>query len=230
MAVTITYDKKISNESISSYTRKWVADFGDMVPVSSGSSDKDYFFQYGSYSPADSGNLYAYGKINPQQNNAAIITGYIATITETGDDIFDQHVTADISGSLYFGEKISSVSNVQLMKNQINHDIYFQLKNEKLKFDGLNIADDIESSFYMLLHSNSHNDCLSGKDLGIYHLLRGDAEPILEKLKAQGIDVDTPLKNMAIASQFEAASEVINDAPVIDTLGPADNDELLLSA
>ncbi|MGN2126086.1 hypothetical protein ACKFBO_19315 [Yersinia enterocolitica] len=44
MAVTITYDKKISNESISSYTRKWVADFGDMVPVSSGSSDKDYFF------------------------------------------------------------------------------------------------------------------------------------------------------------------------------------------
>ncbi|HDL7991977.1 TPA: preprotein translocase subunit SecG, partial [Yersinia enterocolitica] len=52
----------------------------------------------------------------------------------------------------------------------------------------------------------------------------------LEKLKAQGIDVDTPLKNMAIASQFEAASEVINDAPVIDTLGAADNDELLLSA
>lgn len=230
MAVTITYDKKISHESISSYTRKWANYFGDMTLAPSDNSDEDYIFQLGSYSPADSGSLYAYGRINPQQNNVAITTGYVATTSMVGDDLFNQQVTAGINGSLYFGEKISPLSNIELSKGQLDHEIYYRLKNEKLKFDGLDIADDIESSFYMLLHSYIHHDCLNGKDLGVYGLLRGDAEPILKKLKAQGIDVDTPLKDMAIASQFEAASEVINDAPVIDTVGTAANVEILLAA
>lgn len=231
MAVTIIYDAKIGNESISSYTRKWATDFGGETLTQSDNSYDNYFFQLGVYSPADSGSLYAYGTVNPRQNNAAIITGYVATISIVGDDLFNQKVTAGISGSLYFGEKIASLSDVELNKYQVDvdHEIYFKLKNEKLKFDGLDIADDIESSFYMFFHSYLHNDCLNGKDLGVYNLLRGDAEPLLKKLKAQGIDVDAPLKHMAIASQFEAASEVINDAPVINAIGMVDNAEVLLA-
>ncbi|WP_145535684.1 heme acquisition protein HasA [Yersinia thracica] len=230
MAVTITYDKKISHESISSYTRQWATYFGDMTLAPSDNSDEDYIFQLGSYSPGNSGSLYAYGRINPQQNNVAITTGYVATTSMVGDNLFNQQITADINGSLYFGEEILPLSNIELSKDQLDHEIYYRLKNEELKFDGLDIADDIESSFYMLLHSYLHHDCLSGKDLGVYSLLRGDAEPILKKLKEQGIDVDTPLKDMAIASQFEAASEVVNDTPVIDTVGAADNAEVLLAA
>ncbi|MDA5545958.1 preprotein translocase subunit SecG [Yersinia rochesterensis] len=230
MAVTITYDKKISHESISLYTRKWANYFGDITLAPSDNSGEDYIFQLGSYNPGNSGSLYAYGRINPQQNNVAITTGYVATTSMVGDDLFNQQVTAGINGSLYFGEEISPLSNIELSKDQLGHEIYYRLKNEELKFDGLDIADDIESSFYMLLHSYIHHDCLSGKDLGVYGLLRGDAEPILKKLKAQGIDVDTPLKDMAIASQFEAANEVINDAPVIDTVGAAANVEVLLAA
>lgn len=230
MTITITYDKKISHESISSYTRKWATNFGDMMLAPSDNSDENYIFQLGSYSPADSGSLYAYGRINPQQNKVAITTGYVAATSMVGDDLFNQQITASINGSLYFGDEISPLSDIELSKGQVDHEIYYQLKNEELKFDGLDIADDIESSFYMLLHSYIHYDCLNGKDLGVYRLLRGDAEPILKKLKAQGIDIDTPLKDMAIASQLEAASDVINDAPVIDTVGAVDNTEVLLAA
>lgn len=230
MAVTITYHKKISNESISSYTRQWATDFGDMTLALSDNSDENYIFQLGAYNPADSGNLYAFGRINPQQSSTAISAKYVATISEEGDDLFNQHVTSAISGSLDFGEKISPISDTELKKDQVGHDVYFQLKNEELKFDGLDIADDIENSFYMLLHSYHHHDCIRGKDLGIYSLLRGDAEPILNKLKSQGIDVDIPLKDMAIATQFEEHSDIISNVQLIDTVGVLDNAEILLAA
>ncbi|HHH2222537.1 heme acquisition protein HasA [Yersinia enterocolitica] len=49
---------------------------------------------------------------------------------------------------------------------------------------------------------------------------------MLEILKSQGIDVDSPLKDIAIASQFE----VVVDIPIIDTVGAADSSEILLAA
>ncbi|CFV21300.1 Hemophore [Yersinia enterocolitica] len=52
-----------------------------------------------------------------------------------------------------------------------------------------------------------------GANLGIYNLLRGNAEPILMKLEAQGIDVNTPLKDMDIAS------EIMADIFEIETVG-----------
>ncbi|MFV8758036.1 heme acquisition protein HasA, partial [Yersinia enterocolitica] len=46
-------------------------------------------------------------------------------------------------------------------------------------------------------------------------------------LTAKGIDVNTPLKDMAIASQFEA---MVSDMPMIDTVGVVESSDMLLAA
>ncbi|HDL8500778.1 TPA: hemophore, partial [Yersinia enterocolitica] len=104
-----------------------------------------------------------------------------------------------------------------------------QLQHLQLKLDGLNI----ENDFYPSLCSISQafdagpaNPYQGGIDHGTYNLLRGNATPMLEILKSQGIDVDSPLKDIAIASQFE----VVVDIPIIDTVGAADSSEILLAA
>ncbi|ELZ3992505.1 hemophore [Yersinia enterocolitica] len=104
-----------------------------------------------------------------------------------------------------------------------------QLQHLQLKLDGLNI----ENDFYPSLCSISQafdagpaNPYQGAIDHGTYNLLRGNATPMLEILKSQGIDVDSPLKDIAIASQFE----VVVDIPIIDTVGAADSSEILLAA
>lgn len=227
MAVEIRYQAGIENESISSYTHKWTANFGNMIQSMSNDSSDDYFFQAGVYNAEGSGDVYAFVKKSeqPESVNVAMVTGYKTKI-EVGSD-FDQHLIPGISGSLAFGDKIIPTPEAELDNSPGGDKIYFQLQNTQLSFNGLDNTDDIEYSFYMFFHSQIHPHCPSGKSLGVYSLLRGDAEPILAKLKAQGVDVDTPLKDMAIANQFYVAPV---DSPVIDTVGVTEGSEALLAA
>ena len=77
----------------------------------------------------------------------------------------------------------------------------------------------LEAHYAMLIDNNYPSDM----NLGVYGLLRGDNSAILKILTSKGIDVNTPLKDLAVASQFD----VIIEAPVIDTV--ADSSELLLA-
>ncbi|CNJ20881.1 heme acquisition protein HasA [Yersinia vastinensis] len=226
MAVEIWYQAKIENETLSSYTRKWAADFGNMM--SSHTIDDDYMFQTGTYS-SNSGNLYAFGRVNQPQNNVALSAGYRAVIQDINGDIFDQQVVTGISGSLEFGESIIPIADVELLDECLNGDeVYFQIDDVQLDISGLDSAGDTESSLNMLLHLSRHRDCPDGQSLGVYGLLRGDAEPILAKFKAQGIDVDTPLKDMAIANQFYTANDdVMVESAVIETVGVIEGNEVL---
>ncbi|EKN6339565.1 heme acquisition protein HasA, partial [Yersinia enterocolitica] len=54
--------------------------------------------------------------------------------------------------------------------------------------------------------------------------------PLLEILQAKGIDINTPLKDMAIASQLENAAEIMSDSPIIDVIGTYDGAEILMAA
>ncbi|EOI6868184.1 heme acquisition protein HasA, partial [Yersinia enterocolitica] len=89
------------------------------------------------------------------------------------------------------------------------------------------ISDDIDISIFEVIFSILINDVYpSNNVLGVYGLLRGNNAPILEILKSQGVDVNTPLKDLAIASQFE----ITTDTPIIEIVGTTDGGDILLAA
>ncbi|CNF29485.1 heme acquisition protein HasA [Yersinia kristensenii] len=220
MAVEIRYQPEIKNETISSYLHQWATKFDDMVLIkpeieySIISSIKPSPPVVGQKIAAASSHLY-------NQKKAAIVTEFVATInTEIEDNteiesLLDQHLIPDISGSVELGETLLPISDLKSIKFE-----QLQLQKVQLEFSGLDIADDITNSIYTLSYVlNEDNNYQGGTNLGIYNLLRGNAEPILMKLEAQGIDVNTPLKEMVIASQFDITSDIMADTFVIETVG-----------
>ncbi|MFL4558136.1 heme acquisition protein HasA [Yersinia kristensenii] len=225
MAVEIRYQPEIKNETISSYLHQWATKFDDMVMIKPDieysiiSSSKPSPPAAGKKIAAASSHLY-------DQNKAALVAEFVATINFDKEDLLNQHLTPDISGSLEFGESLHTISDFQNMKFE-----QLQLQQVQLEFSGLDIADDITNSTYTLSYVLSEDNSYQGSThLGIYNLLRNNAEPILLKLQAQGIDVNTPLKDIAIASQFDAASDVVTDTFVIETVGISQGSEVLLAA
>ncbi|QKJ02343.1 heme acquisition protein HasA [Yersinia mollaretii] len=100
-----------------------------------------------------------------------------------------------------------------------------QVEVARLKLSGLDITSEFDS-----------NKTTAENQQGEVHkvidgLMRGDADPLLEILKSKGIKINTPLKEMAIASPFDTTSEVLTDAPVIDAIGITDDfDSAMLMA
>ncbi|MGE4802821.1 heme acquisition protein HasA [Yersinia hibernica] len=231
MAVEIWYQAQIGDETISSYTHKWVAGFGNMM---SSDSDNEYMFQTGAYA-SGSGNLYGFSRINSQQDSIAISVGYRAIIKEVKNDLLEHKVVPGISGSVEFGERIIPLADVDLLDECQNGDeVYFQIDNVQLEINGLETADDTENSLSMLFHLSHHrnySDDLEGKNLAMFGLLRGNAGPILAKFKSQGIDIDTPLKDMITAKQFYVTSgDVMSEPIVIETVGVIEGGEILSAA
>ncbi|MFL4558138.1 heme acquisition protein HasA [Yersinia kristensenii] len=217
MAVEIKYHGNIVNETVSSYARQCATYFGDLDQKSL--ADDAYLFSIGVYVPPEK--YYIFG-ISPDQNKIATVTGYVAIIPADQNPTFNSESSAP-------EESITSVSE-NSGQPQIMDAIDFQFQNMTLRINGLNIADDSAKTYERLNSSGSPDNYLDDKELSIYSFLTGNADPLLEKLKTQGIDVDTPLKDMDIASQFEATSTITNDAPVIDTVGVVDSTEILLVA
>lgn len=99
-----------------------------------------------------------------------------------------------------------------------------QLEQPRLKLSGLDITSEFDSSKTIAEnHQGEVHKVIDG-------LIRGNADPLLEILQARGVDINTPLKDLAIASQFSATNEVIADISVVDTVGTSDSAEILMAA
>ncbi|HHA0037190.1 TPA: heme acquisition protein HasA [Yersinia enterocolitica] len=211
MTITIKYQSQLAEQSISSYVHQWTAAYGDLIQTPTS------FKTYGTLSNRIDANNNEIVQIEFQsfyENNATMIIGGSRLEQEGEALIMKKNIQI-----LEFGESL--IPNADNTGKQIQ-----QLQ---LKLDGLNIEDDFYPSLCSIsqaLDAEPGKPYQGGIDHGTYNLLRGKAAPMLEILKIQGIDVDSPLKDIAIASQFE----VVIDISIIDTVGTADSSEILLAA
>ncbi|HDL8055895.1 TPA: hemophore [Yersinia enterocolitica] len=213
MTITIKYQSQLAEHSISSYIYQWTTAYGDLIQTPTS------FKTYGTLSNRIDANNNEIVQAEFQsfyESNVAMIVGGSRLEQEQGSTSFimKKHIQ-----TLEFGESL--IPNAENTGKQIQ-----QLQ---LKLDGLNIEDDFYPSLCSIsqaLNAEPGKPYQGGIDHGTYNLLRGKAAPMLEILKIQGVDVDSPLRDIAIASQFE----VVVDIPIIDTVGTADSTELLLTA
>ena len=96
-----------------------------------------------------------------------------------------------------------------------------QLDQVQVKLSGIDLTGEYDPTKTMV--ENHQGDMHKAT----YGLMRGNAEPLLEILAAKGIDVNTPLKDMPIASQIDVMA---SDAPMIDTVGVIESSDMLLAA
>ncbi|EKN6384159.1 hemophore [Yersinia enterocolitica] len=211
MTITIKYQSQLAEHSISSYIYQWTTAYGDLIQTPTS------FKTYGTLSNRIDANNNEIVQAEFQsfyESNAAMIIG--------GGRLEQENITLMMKKNiqiLEFGELL--IPNTENTGKQIQ-----QLQ---LKLDGLNIEDDFYPSLCSIsqaLDAEPGKPYQGGIDHGTYNLLRGKAAPMLEILKTQGIDVDSPLKDIAIASQFD----VVGDIPIIDAVGAADSSEILLAA
>ncbi|MDN0108518.1 heme acquisition protein HasA [Yersinia rochesterensis] len=213
MTVTIKYHSQFADHTISSYTQQWATAYGDLVQASN--IDELYYF-FSDIDANDNNEIVLAGFKSPYQSEAIIIGGTL--LGDNGRMGIDNYIQ-----SLEFGESL--ISNTDNTAKQ--------LEQVQLRFDGLEIEGDFYHSACSLsraIHAEPDKPYQDGADQGTYNLLRGNADSMLELLKAQGIDINTPLKDMAIASQLDTTSEMMADAPIIDTIGSYDSAEILMAA
>ncbi|EPB0882590.1 heme acquisition protein HasA [Yersinia enterocolitica] len=202
MTVTIKYQSQFSNDTLTSYTKQWATDHGDIKDTQAEGYSKD-FGQFAGGSMFN-GTQYSIGSSHSGASTAMIIEGDLIYT-------FAQHTLHGKVDSLELGK------NLSINANRIGK----QLDQLQLKMSDLDITGEFDPSKTMV--ENHQGDMHKS----IYGLMRGNADPLLEVLTAKGIDVNTPLKDMAIASQFEA---MVSDMPMIDTVGAYDGFEILMAA
>ena len=222
MTITIKYQEQFKNETISSYTHWWVNDFGDIALEP---NENEYYLYSSGPNPPTVGVKYAIESISPQSKAAIVMEskGVYAAMVLENDGIKKSTESILIPGeseSLQFGNYLIPIQNADLGDYQCHQ---LQLQQVDLEFSGLTISDDIDISIFEVVFAIAINNSYPNDiNLGVYSLLRGNNAPMLEILKSQGIDVNTPFKDLAIASQF--------DMPVIDTVGTTISDDILLVA
>lgn len=218
MTITIKYHEQIKNETIYSYTYWWAYDFGDIALES---SENEYHLYSVGPNPPTVGVKYAIQSSTSQSKVAIVMEskGMHAAMV-----LKESPLIPGESENLQFGEYLIPIPDADLKDPQFHQ---LQLQQVQLEFSGLAISDDIDISmfevvFAMLIDNSYPSDI----NLGVYGLLRGNNAPILEILKSQGVDVNTPFKDLAIASQFE----ILADGPLIETVGTTDVGDILLAA
>ncbi|ENR8418377.1 hypothetical protein ACEW9H_004039 [Yersinia enterocolitica] len=226
MTITIKYQEEFKNETISSYTHWWAYDFDDIALES---SENEYHLYSAGPNPPTVGVKYAIQSTSPQSKTAIVMESkgmHAAMVFETNGVKISTEPTLipGESEGLQFGNYLIPIPNADLDDYQCNQ---LQLQQVQLEFRGLAISDDIDISIFEVIFSMLINDVYpSNNVLGVYGLLRGNNAPILEILKSQGVDVNTPLKDLAIASQFE----ITTDTPIIEIVGTTDGGDILLAA
>lgn len=202
MTVTIKYQSQFSNDTLTSYTKQWATDHGDIKDTQAEGYSKD-FGQFAGGSMFN-GTQYSIGSSHSGASTAMIIEGDLIYT-------FAQHTLHGKVDSLELGKNLSINAN----------GIGKQLDQLQLKMSDLDITGEFDINKTMA--ENHQGDMHKAT----YGLMRGNADPLLEVLTAKGIDVNTPLKDMAIASQFEA---MVSDMPMIDTVGVVESSDMLLAA
>lgn len=202
MTVTIKYQGQLSDNTLTTYIKQWATDHGDIKDTQAEGYSKD-FGQFAGGSMFN-GTQYSIASSHSNASTGMIIEGNLTYN-------FAQHTLHGKVDSLELGENLNANSN----------GIGKYLDPLQLKMSGLDITGEFDPSKTMV--ENHQGDMHKS----IYGLMRGNADPLLEVLTAKGIDVNTPLKDMAIASQFEA---MVSDMPMIDTVGVVESSDMLLAA
>lgn len=119
----------------------------------------------------------------------------------------------DYNPFIYYGK----IEDLELGEHYDFDVINQQLDERQLKLSGLDITAEYDAT--KTIAENQQGEVHKV----IYGLMCGNATPLLEILQTKGIDINTPLKDMVIASQFDTPSEVLINTPIIDAVGIADD-------
>ncbi|WP_076707399.1 heme acquisition protein HasA [Yersinia enterocolitica] len=198
MTVTIRYSENIKDETIYSYTHKWIADFN--IPTEEGSN----FGGFHGLKDSITRQFEQFSVTNTSGDKATII------------------LSGEISFNLCHRAIYGKVESLELGKEGLiqnegdNAIIEKHLVEPQLILNNLSITGEYDD--FKITAENRKNDI---HQIG-FNLKKDNADILLEILKNQGVDVNTLLKDMASANQF--------NIPVIDTLGTNDSNEILLAA
>ncbi|EMV5752541.1 heme acquisition protein HasA [Yersinia enterocolitica] len=198
MTVTIRYSENIKDETIYLYTHKWIADFN--IPTEEGSN----FGGFHGLKDSITRQFEQFSVTNTSGDKATII------------------LSGEISFNLCHRAIYGKVESLELGKEGLiqnegdNAIIEKHLVEPQLILNNLSIIGEYDD--FKITAENRKNDI---HQIG-FNLKKDNADILLEILKNQGVDVNTPLKDMASANQF--------NIPVIDTLGTNDSNEILLAA
>ncbi|MDN0094101.1 heme acquisition protein HasA [Yersinia rohdei] len=198
MSVTIKYNSEVANASVSSYLNEWAEGFGDINQAATKIR--------GDFAGGGWFNGTQYSVKSSYDTDVAMITE--GTLTYS---FMPQHT--------FFGQMDSIQFGKDLIPNPSGTDDKI-LNTLQLSFNDV----DISGTFDPTKEVEVNRDGDLHKS--VHGLMRANPEPFLELLKAKGIDVDIPLKDMAIASQYD----IMADAPIIDTVGAYDGAEILMAA
>ncbi|WP_145587250.1 heme acquisition protein HasA [Yersinia aldovae] len=207
MTVTIEFHENIKNETIASYSQKWLDSFSQPTETgrhfvktySHNDTVRDQYKQYSNINSASTGD-----------NTGIILSGEINFLL--------CHMT-------HYG-KIESLEFGAggVAQHEDNEDVLTkQLVEPQLKINELNIVAEYD---YLKSTTENQQNIIHQFISSLKNKNGTTDEILLEALAAQGIDINIPLKDMAIASQFDA----IADVPVIDTVGATDGSDSLLVA
>lgn len=198
MTVTIRYSENIKDETIYSYTHKWIADFN--IPTEEGSN-------FGGFHGLKDSITRQF-----EQFSVTNTSGDKATIILSGEISFNLCHRA-----IYGKVESLELGKAGLIQNEGDNAIIEKhLVEPQLILNNLSIIGEYDD--FKITAENRKNDI---HQIG-FNLKKDNADILLEILKNQGVDVNTPLKDMASANQF--------NIPVIDTLGTNDSNEILLAA
>ena len=197
MTITIKYDSELADYSISTYAKVWADKHGDIMEAARGDR------KYGDFEGGTgfSGTKYSLPSSHGE-STGLIVEGDVTY------SFMPQHTFYGKIDSLELGEELTSNPNGKY------------LSEVQLKLSGLDISGEFDDN------KSKEENQQGGMHKSVFGLMRGNAEPMLEILKAKGIDVDAKLKDIDIASQFD----VMCDAPEIATVGIADDSDALLIA
>lgn len=205
MTVSIQYNSEFKDYTLSSYLQQWATKHGDIKDTGAEGYSKDF------------GQFAGGGFFDGTQYSVSSSHGTGTAIIVEGElkySFMPQHTFYGKMEGLELGESLADNPN----------GIDKQLNDVQLKLCNIDITGDYDVNKTMAENHQGEMHKVT------YGLMRGNAEPLLEILQAKGIDINTPLKDMEIASQFDTSSEMMADAPMIDTVGAYDGGDILMAA
>ncbi|WP_267248911.1 heme acquisition protein HasA [Yersinia sp. Marseille-Q5920] len=205
MTVSIQYNSEFKDYTLSSYLQQWATKHGDIKDTGAEGYSKDF------------GQFAGGGFFDGTQYSVSSSHGTGTAIIVEGElkySFMPQHTFYGKMEGLELGESLADNQN----------GIGKQLNDVQLKLCNIDITGDYDVNKTM---AENHQGEMHK---ATYGLMRGNAEPLLGILAAKGIDINTSLKDMAIASQFDTSSEMMADAPMIDTVGAYDGGDILMAA
>ncbi|HHA0037191.1 TPA: heme acquisition protein HasA [Yersinia enterocolitica] len=178
MTVTIRYSGNIKDETIYSYTKKWIAEFN--MPTEEG-------YNFGGFHGLKDSITRQF-----EQFSVTNTSGDKATIILSGEISFNLCHRA-----IYGKVETLELGKEGLIQNVKGHSIIERhLVEPQLIFNNLNIVGEYDD--FKVTAENRKNDI---HQIG-FNLKKDNADILLEILETQSVDVNIPLKDMVSASQF----------------------------